>query len=274
MNQSFQWIDDPQVPRHTIISFLFLIQLPIKSNNADIVDLTFLLPLNLHQNNHVYIMESTIIFNEKTMTIFLKMGLMKRTKTEYTNRGWGRGCFFFNQRPCLSVLDVWSAFPKGPNQAWFSWNSRVLKEVLTTLYRCNHYTWDTGSSRTSSGPPACNQQRSPMAGRGPEGRALPPTSWSLAGGFSGTCCCACCSSMKWELANWSSRSRRPYLSAVPVLQFWLPLSPSSACGTGQGRAGPGGTQLLSLNQHSSSDIKSSHTAHDLSSPGSAFHVVE
>lgn len=41
-------------------------------------------------------MELIIIFNEKIMIIFLKMGLMKRIKIEYINRGWGRGCFFFN----------------------------------------------------------------------------------------------------------------------------------------------------------------------------------
>lgn len=55
--------------------------------------------------------------------------------------------------------------------------------------------------------------------------------------------------MKWELANWSSRSRRPYLSGVPVLHFWPPLSPSNAC------EGEEETSGYSLSKCSITDIK-------------------
>lgn len=90
-------------------------------------------------------------------------------------------------------------------------------------------------------------------------------------GFLGTCCCACCSSMKWELANWSSRSRRPYLSVVPVLQFWPPLSPRSACESGAGGSqGRGNKPLLSEPTLWHRDPTSSHAAQGALSAGSAL----
>lgn len=75
--------------------------------------------------------------------------------------------------------------------------------------------------------PACHNNTAPWLAEDP-GRC-PPPHLSPQQGVPSTCCCACCSSMKWELANWSSWSRRLYLSGAPVLHFWPPLSPSSAC---------------------------------------------
>lgn len=142
---------------------------------------------------------------------------------------------------------------------------RALKGVLQTLHLHNRCLCRHRRLQASSGPAGCHQSQSPTAGRGT--REVPLSHL----GLSGTCCCACWSSMKWELANWSSRSRRPYLSVVPELQFWPPLSPRRAC-----RSGAGGSRvrrnklLLSEQTLHHSDIKSSRIAHSAFSTGQPF----
>lgn len=201
-------------------------------------------------------MEPVIIFDEKKRThFFWKYAFVEMNKklniwVEVGEDGFF--CLFLNQWPCLSVLEVWSAFPQRPNQAWFSWKSHAVEEASETLDICNNC---TGRHRQPQGKLWSNL---PVITTEPPG-------WPRTQGgarlhisvLSSTCCCACCSSMKWELANWSSRSRRPYLSGVPVLHFWPPLSPSSACER------EGETSGYFLSKCSITDIKRSTAHHRL-----------
>lgn len=48
-------MDNPQIPGCIIISFLSKIQHVSNATIINIIDLTFLLPYNLHQSNHFYV---------------------------------------------------------------------------------------------------------------------------------------------------------------------------------------------------------------------------